>query len=157
MAKPSVLFLCTQNACRSQIAEAWARAVYGSHIAVSSAGIRAAGSVNPLAAAVMREEGVDMSEQVPKAVADLSPATPYDLLVTVCSHADSECPDYAGALRRLHVPFDDPPVLASGLDDPLPAYRRVRDQIEQFVRTQLPLLLPALAPSTAPVIDGVSA
>jgi arsenate reductase (thioredoxin) len=128
-----VLFLCTGNSCRSQMAEGWARQLCGPDIEAYSAGIQAQG-LNPLAVQAMQEAGVDIRGQTSKTLADLTVVP--DLVITVCGHADQHCPTFPGTTRVWHVPFDDPPRLAAGAADATLAmlpYRRVRDEIRQFV------------------------
>jgi arsenate reductase len=141
-----VLFLCTGNSCRSQMAEGWTRHLHGGSIEAVSAGIVAHG-LNPLAVQVMGEAGVDISGQRSKTLAEVPEAT-FDLVVTVCSSADAACPALHHATRRIHQPFDDPPALARSAataEDALRPYRRVRDEIRQFVLT-LPDLLETNTP-----------
>ncbi|MBX3442202.1 MAG: arsenate reductase ArsC [Planctomyces sp.] len=140
--KPSVLFLCTGNSCRSQMAEGWARHLWGDRIVPCSAGIEAHG-MNANAVRVMREAGVDISGQTSKLVSALADV-PLDLVVTVCGHADENCPAWLGPTRRTHAGFDDPPKLArtaANEDEALGHYRRVRDEIREFVAARLPELL----------------
>ena len=132
--KLKVLFLCTGNSCRSQMAEGWARALKSDSIEPYSAGIEAHGQ-NPDAVLVMKEVGVDISDQESKTVEQLG-GIKLDCVVTVCGHADENCPLLPGAPRVVHVGFDDPPRLAK--DAPtreiaLLHYRRVRDEIRAFV------------------------
>jgi len=135
--KPSkmrILFLCTGNSCRSQMAEGWTRHFKSEWMQPYSAGIKAVG-VNPRAVAVMQERGVDISHQQSKTVADLT-AIDFDCVVTVCSHADHHCPTFKPGVRVVHVAFDDPPTLAIGARDEeeaLDHFRRVRDEIRDFV------------------------
>lgn len=132
--RPAVLFLCTANSCRSQMAEGWARALHADRLRAFSAGVRP-GVLNPLAVRVMREGGVDISTHTPKHPDDLS--VPLDLVVTVCDDAREACPVLPG-VRTLHVPFDDPPRLARDArteDEALAHYRRVRDEIRSFVQS----------------------
>ena len=110
MQKLRVLFLCTGNSCRSQMAEGWARHLHPDAIEACSAGT-APTSLNPRAVQVMAEAGVDIGSQTSKHVDDLAGLS-FDYLITVCGHADEQCPVLAGAQRRLHVGFDDPPRLA---------------------------------------------
>ncbi|HEX2252867.1 MAG TPA: arsenate reductase ArsC [Thermoanaerobaculia bacterium] len=148
--KPSVLFLCTGNSCRSQMAEGWGRALHGARLEVASAGLEARG-LDPRAVAVMAEAGVDISGQGSKTLDDLGPAV-FDLVVTVCGHAAETCPVLPGATRRLHAGFDDPPRLAAAAAteaEALAHYRRVRDEIRAFV-TGLPAHLPGDGPAAAP-------
>lgn len=142
MTKPKILFLCTGNSCRSQMAEGWARHLLGDRIEPYSAGIEAHG-MNPIAVRVMREAGVDISEQSSKLVgtpADVS----LDLVITVCGHADENCPWFPGGTRVVHVGFDDPPKLAktaASEEEALGHYRRVRDEIRDFVGDKLVKIL----------------
>jgi len=132
--RPKVLFLCTGNSCRSQMAEGWARHLCGDRIEPYSAGVETHG-LNPHAVAVMAEAGVDISGHRSKSLADLR-GVPLDVVVTVCGHANETCPVSPGRVRKLHVGFDDPPKLAANESDPeraLDHYRRVRDEIRAFV------------------------
>ena len=140
--KPNVLFLCTGNSCRSQMAEGWARQLLGDRLEPYSAGIEAHG-MNPNAVRVMQEAGVDITGQSSK-LAESLVDVPLDLVVTVCGHADENCPAFLGKARVVHVGFDDPPKLARGAateEEALGHYRRVRDEIKQFVAERLPQLL----------------
>jgi arsenate reductase len=134
MSKLKVLFLCTGNSCRSQMAEGFARALCGNSIEAYSAGIEKHG-LNPHAVAVMAEIDVDISGQRSKTVEEL-PKTP-DIVITVCGDADEKCPTFGRGVKVLHVGFDDPPKLARGAtteEETLAPYRRVRDEIREFVR-----------------------
>ena len=140
-AKPKVLFLCTGNSCRSQMAEGWTRAMWGDRIEASSAGIETHG-LNPNAVKVMAEAGVDISGHQSTRVDDVKD-TEFDLVVTVCGHAHETCPMFPGGAKVIHVGFDDPPKFAesaSSEEEKLDCYRRVRDEIKGFVET-LPELL----------------
>jgi arsenate reductase len=133
-AKLKVLFLCTGNSCRSQMAEGWTRALKGDVIAPYSAGIETHG-LNPAAVKVMAEAGVDISAHTSKLLDDLADI-PFDYVVTVCSHAHETCPVFPGNATVVHVGFDDPPRLARNAateQEALDAYRRVRDEIRDFV------------------------
>ena len=110
MSKKNVLFLCTGNSCRSQMAEGWARQLLAETIEPYSAGIEAHG-MNPRALHVMKEAGVDISSQTSKLASTLTDV-PLDLVVTVCGHADENCPTFLTKARVVHVGFDDPPKLA---------------------------------------------
>lgn len=151
MGKPwKVLFVCTGNACRSQMAEGFARTLGDARLEAFSAGVAPAG-LDPRAVAVMAEAGVDISGQLSKTVADLPPDMAFDLVVTLCGGAREACPFVPGPARRLHVGFDDPPALAAGAaseEAALAPYRRVRDAIRDFVR-DLPRLLAAGEPGDA--------
>lgn len=137
-AKPRVLFLCTGNSCRSQMAEGWARHLKGDRVEAYSAGVEPHG-MNPLAVRVMREAGVDITGQRSKHVDELRDA-PLDLVVTVCGHAHETCPVFPGKTKVVHVGFDDPPQLAKGAasdEEALGHYRRVRDEIRAFIEERL--------------------
>ena len=130
-----LLFLCTGNSCRSQMAEGWARTLLGDQVDVWSAGIEKHG-LNPMAVRVMAEAGVDISKQFSKTVDEL-PDLAFDWVVTVCGHAQEHCPLFPGGVRRVHAGFDDPPALAAGArteEEVLNVYRRVRDEIRDFVQ-----------------------
>jgi arsenate reductase len=133
---PKVLFLCTGNSCRSQMAEGWARHLKADAIAAYSAGIEAHG-LNRDAVRVMAEAGVDIASQRSKRVAELS-GVAFDYVVTVCGHAQENCPVFPGKAQRVHVGFDDPPRLAAEAKteaERLAPYRRVRDEIRAFIET----------------------
>ena len=135
--KPKILFLCTGNSCRSQMAEGWARHLKGDVLDAYSAGIETHG-LNPNAVKVMAEAGVDISGHKSKNVNDLMDV-PFDVVVTVCGHANETCPAWLGKkTTMMHVGFDDPPKLAKTAKSPeeaLSCYRRVRDEIRAFVAT----------------------
>jgi arsenate reductase (thioredoxin) len=129
-----VLFLCTGNACRSQIAEAWARHLKADVVEPYSAGTQPRG-LDPLAVKVMAEVGLDISGQPSKALSDVSHIT-FDHVVTLCSDAHESCPVFPGHATVMHVGFDDPPRLAAHAvseDEALTHYRRVRDEICAFI------------------------
>jgi arsenate reductase len=129
-----VLFLCTGNSCRSQMAEGWSRALRGRDFDALSAGTAPHG-VDPRAVRVMAEAGVDISGQRSKDVREVLNAG-IDLVVTVCDRARESCPVFPGPARRRHAGFDDPPVLARSApteEEALAHYRRVRDEIRTFV------------------------
>ncbi len=141
--KLKVLFLCTGNSCRSQMAEGWARRLSGGQIEPFSAGIEKHG-LNPTAVQVMAEVGVDISGHFSKTLDDLKDVQ-FDYVVTVCGHAHETCPVFPGRAKVLHVGFDDPPRLARAESDPDKAvghYRRVRDEIRDFVASLPGMLEP---------------
>lgn len=141
MNKLKILFLCTGNSCRSQMAEGWARQLKGEVIEPYSAGTEPHG-LNPTAVAVMKEAGVDISRQTSKRVEDVA-AIAFDYVITVCDAANETCPVFPGRVKRLHVGFDDPPRLARDAkteDEALGHYRRVRDEIRAFIE-RLPAAL----------------
>jgi arsenate reductase (thioredoxin) len=132
--KLKVLFLCTGNSCRSQMAEGWARALKAHVVEPYSAGLEKHG-INPHAVKVMAEAGVDISRHYSKTPAEIG-AVEFDYVVTVCGHADEHCPVFPGETKVVHVGFEDPPKLTKDLPDgeeKLAVYRRVRDEIRRFV------------------------
>jgi len=134
--KLKVLFLCTGNSCRSQMAEGWARHLKTDVIEAYSAGIETHG-LNPNAVKVMAEAGVDISGHRSKHVDELKDIS-FDYVVTVCDHAHESCPLFPGKTKVVHVGFDDPPRLAKEAkseQEALDCYRRVRDEIKAFVDT----------------------
>lgn len=140
----NILFLCTGNSCRSQMAEGWTRHLKGDLINPFSAGIEAHG-MNPYAVKVMAEAGVDISGHHSKHVDELKDVR-FDYVITVCGHANENCPIFPGNTKIIHVGFDDPPALARNLQDEtmrLDIYRRVRDQIKAFIEA-LPESLPKM-------------
>jgi arsenate reductase (thioredoxin) len=131
-----VLFLCTGNSCRSQMAEGFARALKSGQIEPYSAGVETHG-LNPRAVQVMREAGVDISRNHSKHVDELKDIR-FDYVITVCDHASEACPVFPGKTKVIHVGFDDPPRLARDArseEEALSHYRRVRDQIRDFIQT----------------------
>ena len=148
MRKLKVLFLCTGNSCRSQMAEGWARALKGDLVEAYSAGIEKHG-INPHAVNVMAEAGVDISKHHSKTPAEIG-TVDFDYVVTVCGHADENCPVFPITTRVVHVGFDDPPRLTKALPDgeeKLVVYRRVRDEIRRFVE-RMPEVLKATESGT---------
>jgi arsenate reductase (thioredoxin) len=136
--KLNILFLCTGNACRSQMAEGFARQLRGDAIDAWSAGTEPHG-MNRLAIRAMAEAGVDISAGRSKHVDDLKDVK-FDYVVTVCDHAHESCPRFPGTTKVVHVGFEDPPKLArdahaAGDEEAMPHYRRVRDEIERWIRT----------------------
>ncbi|MEQ8819434.1 MAG: arsenate reductase ArsC [Sumerlaeia bacterium] len=136
--RTKVLFLCTGNSCRSQIAEGYARDLKGATIDAYSAGIVAHGQ-NPNAIKVMAEDGIDITTQASKTLQSLLDAgAVFDVVYTVCGHADDNCPVFPGATRVVHHNFDDPPKLAKDAkteEEALNHYRRVRDAIRAWIET----------------------
>ena len=132
--KTKILFLCTGNSCRSQMAEGWAKKLKPDTIEAFSAGIEKKG-LNPLAVRAMAEAGVDISGQASKTIDELADKN-FDYVITLCGHANETCPMFYGPVKRVHAGFDDPPELAktAGSDEEAMAhYRRVRDEIRNFV------------------------
>jgi arsenate reductase len=134
MDKKKVLFLCTGNSCRSQMAEGWTRHLLSDQVEAASAGVIKHG-VDPRAIKVMAEAGVDISGQESKVIDEL-PDQNFDAVITLCDAANESCPFFPGQVIRLHQGFDDPPLLTKGIKDEekaLQIYRRVRDEIRDFV------------------------
>lgn len=134
--KLKILFLCTGNSCRSQMAEGWARHLKGDVLEAYSAGIETHG-LNPNAVRVMAEAGVDISRHKSKHVDELRNIQ-FDYVITVCDNARESCPIFSGRAKVMHVGFEDPPRLAreaKSEEETLDIYRRVRDQIRDFVET----------------------
>jgi arsenate reductase len=134
--KLKVLFLCTGNSCRSQMAEGWARHLKSDLIEPYSAGIETHG-MNPSAVQVMAEAGVDITPQRSKHVDEVKDVG-LDYVITVCAHANESCPVFPGKARVIHAGFEDPPKLARTArteEEALNHYRRVRDEIRKFVET----------------------
>lgn len=129
-----VLFLCTGNACRSQMAEGWTRHLHGDVIEAASAGVSPHG-LDPRAVQVMNEAGVDISGHRSKHVDELLDVA-FDKVITVCDAAAEACPVFPRPVPKLHHGFQDPPALAANAgneEEALAQYRRVRDEIRAFV------------------------
>ena len=142
-----ILFLCTGNSCRSQMAEGIARHLKGDRIDAFSAGTDPKG-LDPLAVRVMAEIGIDISGHRSKRLEELGQRE-FDFVITLCGHANETCPFFPGKTRVLHRGFDDPPLLAahSPTEEALLHYRRVRDEILSWVKT-----LPESAASSSAVV-----
>ncbi|MCK4537664.1 MAG: arsenate reductase ArsC [Candidatus Krumholzibacteria bacterium] len=131
-----ILFLCTGNSCRSQMAEGWVRHLKDDVIEARSAGIEVHG-LNQRAVAVMAEAGVDISGHESTHVNDHL-SIRFDYVITVCGHADENCPAFPGDTKVVYRGFDDPPKLAENETDEekiLGHYRRVRDEIREYIET----------------------
>lgn len=140
---PGILFLCTGNSCRSQMAEGWATSLFGDQWRVYSAGIETHG-LNPNAVKVMGEAGIDITNQQSQHIEEFVD-TPIDVVVTVCAHAHETCPVFPGEARVVHHGFDDPPKMAKEAADEeaaLDCYRQVRDQVKAWIAAELPGLKP---------------
>ncbi|MHC4287244.1 MAG: arsenate reductase ArsC [Planctomycetota bacterium] len=134
--KLKVLFLCTGNSCRSQMAEGWTRHLKSDVIEAYSAGVETHG-LNPHAVQVMAEAGVDISGHRSQHIDEFKDIQ-LDVVITVCGHAHESCPVFPGKTKVVHVGFDDPPKLAkeaANENEAVDCYRRVRDQIKAFVET----------------------
>jgi arsenate reductase len=142
--RTTVLFLCTGNSCRSQMAEGWARHLLADQISAYSAGLEKHG-LNPLAVRAMREAGVDISTHQSNTIDEL-PIKHFDLVITLCGHAHETCPFFPG--KTIHRGFEDPPKLAlhaTSEEEKLAHYRRVRDEIRTF-NTDLPGVAQSILP-----------
>jgi len=129
-----ILFLCTGNSCRSQMAEGWARHLKREEIEAHSAGVSPK-AVDTRAIKAMAEVGVDISDQRSKSLADVR-AIPFDYVVTLCDNAHQSCPTFPGKTKIRHVGFEDPPYLARtarSQEEAMAHYRRIRDEIRAFV------------------------
>ena len=132
--KLKILFLCTGNSCRSQMAEGWTKYLKGNLIDAYSAGIETHG-LNPHAVTVMTEAGVDISTRKSKLLDELKHNN-FDYVITLCSHAHEKCPWFPGKAKIIHAGFDDPPKMAKLFNNPkqkLDCYRKIRDEIRDFV------------------------
>ncbi|MEZ5472740.1 MAG: arsenate reductase ArsC [Marinicella sp.] len=137
--KKNILFLCTGNACRSQMAEGWLRHLKADQFNVFSAGIETHG-LNPNAVKVMAEVGVDISDHKSQLLSEFEDQA-LDYVITVCGHANESCPVFTAnkdghVAKVIHVGFDDPPKMALAFDDEeqqLDCYRKVRDEIKGFI------------------------
>lgn len=132
-----VMFLCTGNTCRSQMAEGFARELGKGVIKVYSAGLAPAGEVHPRAIAVMKEAGIDISKQKSKGI-DIGILQKVDMIITLCGHAEEKCPWTSTPIQRIHWSINDP-VRATGTDEEIMnEFRRARDEIksriEEFIQ-----------------------
>lgn len=132
MPKPRVLFLCTGNSARSQMAEGFLRHLAGDRYDVESAGIDPS-TVNPLAITAMREAGIDISGHRSKSAGSLL-GRHFPYVITVCDNANERCPVFPGVATRLHWPLDDPAEAIGSESERLAIFRRIRDEIEARVR-----------------------
>ena len=134
--KIKILFLCTGNSCRSQMAEGWSKKLKNDVIDVWSAGIETHG-LNPRAVKVMAEIGIDISKHKSK-LTDALMGIHFDYVITVCDHANESCPVFPGKAKRVHAGFNDPPLLAKDAkteEETLMHFRKVRDEIKQFIQS----------------------
>lgn len=144
--KPKVLFLCTGNSARSQMAEGYLRHVAGTEFEPLSAGLDPKG-LHPLAVEVMQEIGIDISKQHSKDVrAFLGQAIPY--VITVCDNARQRCPIFPLTYKFLHWSLDDPAGVQGSHAERLAAFRRVRDQIRERIDQELLIFIPAQRATT---------
>jgi arsenate reductase (thioredoxin) len=130
--KTRVLFLCTGNSCRSQMAEGFLRVLAGDRFEAASAGI-APMRINPTAVRVMAEIGIDISEQRSKSVVEMM-GKQFDYVVTVCDNARETCPIFPGSSKKLHWSFDDPATAEGAEEERLEVFRRVRNELVSTIR-----------------------
>ena len=139
LVKTMFLILCTGNSCRSQMSEGFLRHFAGDKYEVRSAGTEPKERTHPLAVRVMDEVGVDISQQRPKPLTEFLGRAPVRHLLIVCDKANSSCPrTWPGAFSRTYLPFDDPAEFQGSDEDVLDEFRRVRDEIEQAMKSWEP-------------------
>jgi len=137
--KKKILFICTGNSCRSQMAEAFTNVLLGASFEAFSAGTHPK-AIDPLAVEAMKELGIDISGYSTNHISEFLGES-FDLVITVCDSAREECPYFPGARRMIHAGFEDPPYLARNAkskDEAMQHYRRIRDEIKNFVLDKLP-------------------
>ncbi|NBB73248.1 MAG: arsenate reductase ArsC [Bacteroidetes bacterium] len=132
MAKPSVLFICTHNSARSQMAEGLLRAKYGDRYEVASAGTEQT-HVRPLAIQAMSEAGIDITDHTSTTIDVVTADRSFDIVVTVCDHAREACPYVPARQQTLHRSFDDPSAATGTDEEQLAVFRRVRDEIARWI------------------------
>jgi len=133
MAKRRILFLCTGNSCRSQMAEGFARQLAPAGYTVASAGLEPKGYIHPRAILVMQEAGIDIRHQTSKTF-EASQAKKYDLVITLCGNAEERCPALPPGVSRTHWPLPDPAKANGSPEAVMESFRRVRDEIGELVR-----------------------
>ena len=136
MEKPRVLFLCTQNSARSQMAEAFLRAHAGDHFEIFSAGLEPS-QVHPMAIQVMKEKGISMEGHYSKPLSEFLGKLHFSYLITVCARAETRCPIFPGMRTRLAWPFEDPAEAQESAQKQLEKFREVRDAIEEKIKSWL--------------------
>jgi len=132
----NILFLCTGNSCRSQMAEAWVHRLKGDSITAYSAGVSPKG-IDPRAIKAMAEVNIDISANASKDL-DAVAGIEFDYVITLCDHANESCPFFPGNTKRIHKGFDDPPKLAESAaseEEAMDHYRRVRDEIKTYIES----------------------
>ena len=137
--KPMILVLCTGNSARSQMAEGFLRKYKGDEFAAASAGTEPKAQVHPLAVVVMKEIGIDISQQRPKDLKDFLGKAPVRHVLIVCDNANQSCPrTWPGTFSRTFMPFDDPAAAAGSDTEKLAVFRRVRDEISAAMQKWTP-------------------
>jgi arsenate reductase len=132
--KKRVLFICTHNAARSQMAEGFLRALHGNRYEVFSAGTEP-GRVSPYAIMVMAEIGIDIGAHHSKSIQEFLNQD-FDHVITVCDHAKESCPYFPGGKKILHKSFEDPSALTGTEEEIMAAFRRVRDEIRNWIENE---------------------
>lgn len=130
--RKKVLFLCTGNSCRSQMAEGWANCLRNKDLVAFSAGVNP-GKLNERAVAIMKEAGIDISSHIPQHINDFC-GLDFDLIVTVCDNAKELCPIFPTKTTILHHKFDDPSEIIATEEKTMSEFRRVRDEIRDFIK-----------------------
>jgi arsenate reductase len=153
MNKTKVLFLCTGNSARSQMAEAYLRKYAGDRFDVHSAGLEPKG-IHPLTRQVLEEAGLDISQQTSKDLKQYLGHVTFGYLITVCANAEKRCPIFPGVSMRLHWPFDDPAAFEGSPEERLAKFRDVRDQIDRRIQVWLTDQGWSLAPNSAAAATG---
>ena len=131
----NILYLCTGNSCRSQMAEGWSRQLGGGAFGVESAGIEAHGK-NPRAITVMQEAGIDISGQE-STIVSVEMLRWADIVVTVCGHADEQCPALPPGVRKIHWPLADPAKASGSEEEIMAQFRATRDEVRRLVQDLL--------------------
>ncbi len=129
-----ILFLCTGNSCRSQMAEGFARKILPKDIKIFSAGLEPKG-VHPMAVKVMQEIGVDISHQKSKNISEI-PIDKIDLVVTLCGDAAERCPIFPGKVKKNHWSLDDPAKVQGSQEEIIKIFRKVRDKIKSYIENE---------------------
>lgn len=132
MKKPTVLFLCTGNSARSQMAEAWLKHLAGDKFGVFSAGLKPS-VINPLTIKVMEESGISMAGSYSKPLSHFLGKIKFDFVITVCDNAAEACPIFPGSGTRLHWSFEDPAGFSGSETEKLAKFREIRDLIQQKI------------------------
>lgn len=130
--KTNILFICSHNSSRSQMAETFLRDFAGEHFYVFSAGIDSTG-INPYTIKVLEELNYDLSEQFSKSISDFLGHMEFDTVITVCSEAEKNCPAIPGVMTRLHWDFENPSSFEGTEEEKLEVFRKVRDQIKNKI------------------------
>ena len=136
MGKTRIIFICTGNSARSQMAEAILRKYAGEHFEVHSAGTKPKG-IHPQTITVMKEAGYDLSNHLSKSLSQFLGKVHFGIGITVCAKAEAECPILLGVGTRLHWPFDDPAAFEGPEDEQIAKFREIRDQIEEKIKAWL--------------------